>query len=446
MKAEKGGSKNIGKASIVHQVFTLKLFNRINNRKQLVLYQDLSPKSVHYKTSGASAPVPISTQERFVGLKCEECGKWCKSKAGLVAHHRVHDNDSVGTNMVAQLACADCSRLFPTKIGLSQHRRHAHPTQHNADKLSRVKHSGARWSQQESQSLLRLANNYGADEFSLAIISALRAVGCDVDLLVHQPMIISYRGICFPQSAKAVIGLGLSKVTVSDLCLLAIVGSPSMDQNSCGRNGCPSDVRHGRQCHTCTAWWNFKRTALRDDQLSQLANSPYPFIRASCPYTKGAMYFTIKKRTTKNKTKYPLLNRKDQCECSVLIGILDTKTGSDVWRQAVKLTDKSAPCVDLDIGECCENPTIAENVKPLISSSTPSKVASWIVDAVSAQDPDSQSHKPDHSGPENPSYTYLATLIAGDSGVHTNTKTGDRNQTNRIRKLLAGFVVQKRAS
>ncbi|GAA51039.1 retrovirus-related Pol polyprotein from type-1 retrotransposable element R2 [Clonorchis sinensis] len=61
--------------------------------------------------------------------------------------------------MVAQLACADCSRLFPTKIGLSQHRRYAHPTQHNADKLSRVKYSGARWSQQESQSLLRLANN-----------------------------------------------------------------------------------------------------------------------------------------------------------------------------------------------------------------------------------------------------------------------------------------------
>ncbi|GAA55156.1 retrovirus-related Pol polyprotein from type-1 retrotransposable element R2 [Clonorchis sinensis] len=66
---------------------------------------------------------------------------------------------------------------------------------------------------------------YGADEFSLALISALRAIGCDMGFLVHQPMIISYRGICFLQSAKAVIGLGLSKVTVSDLCLLPIVGS-----------------------------------------------------------------------------------------------------------------------------------------------------------------------------------------------------------------------------
>ncbi|GAA56546.1 retrovirus-related Pol polyprotein from type-1 retrotransposable element R2 [Clonorchis sinensis] len=76
---------------------------------------------------------------------------------------------------------------------------------------------------------------YGADEFSLAIISALRAIGCDVNILVHQPMIISYRGICFPQSAKAVIGLGISKVTVSDLCLLATVGSlRTYDTFMCG--------------------------------------------------------------------------------------------------------------------------------------------------------------------------------------------------------------------
>ncbi|GAA54712.1 hypothetical protein CLF_105081, partial [Clonorchis sinensis] len=99
----------------------------------------------NYESSGASAPVPTSTQERLGGLTCEERGNCCKSKAGLVAHHRVHDNESV----------------------------------------------------------------------------ALRAIGCDVDFFVHQPMIISYRGICFPQSAKAVIGLGLPKITVNDLCLLA---------------------------------------------------------------------------------------------------------------------------------------------------------------------------------------------------------------------------------
>ncbi|GAA52618.1 hypothetical protein CLF_108459 [Clonorchis sinensis] len=101
--------------------------------------------------------VPTNTQERLLGRTCEEFGNCSKSKAGLVAHDRVHDNQNVGTNMVAQLACADCSRLFPTKVGQSQYRRHAHTTQHNAGKLDLVKYSGARWSQQES--LLHLANN-----------------------------------------------------------------------------------------------------------------------------------------------------------------------------------------------------------------------------------------------------------------------------------------------
>ncbi|KAG5447488.1 hypothetical protein CSKR_107535, partial [Clonorchis sinensis] len=61
----------------------------------------------------------------------------------LVTHYRGHDNENVGTNVVAQWACANCSRLFPTKISLSQHHRHAHLTQHNAEKLDRVKYSGA---------------------------------------------------------------------------------------------------------------------------------------------------------------------------------------------------------------------------------------------------------------------------------------------------------------
>ncbi|GAA47470.1 hypothetical protein CLF_100405 [Clonorchis sinensis] len=52
---------------------------------------------------------------------------------------------------------------------------------------------------------------YEDDDRLLAIISVLHATDCSVDFLVHQPMIISYRQICFPQSAKAVIGLGLPK-------------------------------------------------------------------------------------------------------------------------------------------------------------------------------------------------------------------------------------------
>ncbi|KAG5453838.1 hypothetical protein CSKR_109610 [Clonorchis sinensis] len=53
---------------------------------------------------------------------------------------------------------------------------------------------------------------------------------------------------------------------------------PSMDDNRCGQNGCPWNVRRGMQCHTRKAWWHFKCTGLRDDQVSQLANSPDPFV------------------------------------------------------------------------------------------------------------------------------------------------------------------------
>ncbi|GAA56675.1 hypothetical protein CLF_111347 [Clonorchis sinensis] len=96
--------------------------------------------------------------------------------------------------------------------------------------------------------------------------------------------------------------------------------------------------------------------------------------------------------------------------------------GSDERSQVAKPTGKPTTCADVDIGECCENRTTIEAVKLPISSSTPSKVASLIVDTAVAQDHDSQSLKPDHGEPDSPSYTQLATLIACDSDVHTSAK------------------------
>ncbi|GAA51444.1 hypothetical protein CLF_106112 [Clonorchis sinensis] len=40
-----------------------------------------------------------------------------------------------------------------------------------------------------------------------------------------------------------------------------------MVHNRCGRNGRPSNVRRGMQCHTCKAWWHFKCTGLQDGKL-----------------------------------------------------------------------------------------------------------------------------------------------------------------------------------
>ncbi|KAG5447329.1 hypothetical protein CSKR_200477 [Clonorchis sinensis] len=113
---------------------------------------------------------------------------------------------------------------------------------------------------------------------------------------------------------------------------------------------------------------------------------------------------------------------------------------------------RAAPttCADVDIGECCENRTTTEAVKLPISSSTPSKVAFLTADTIVAQGHDSQSLRPDHSEPESPSYTQLATLIAGDSDVHTSAKER-RLQPNKpytirqIRKLPAGFKVHSSA-
>ncbi|GAA47624.1 hypothetical protein CLF_100596 [Clonorchis sinensis] len=121
--------------------------------------------------------------------------------------------------------------------------------------------------------------------------------------------------------------------------------------------------------------------------------------------------------------------------------------GSDERSQVAKPTGKPTTCADVDIGECCGNRTTTEAVKLPISSSTPSKVASLIVDTDFAQVLDSQSLKPDHGEPDSPSYTQLVTLIVGDWNVHTCAKER-RLQPNKpyticqIRKLLAGFKVQ----
>ncbi|GAA52981.1 pol-related protein [Clonorchis sinensis] len=99
----------------------------------------------------------------------------------------------------------------------------------------------------------------------------------------------------------------------------------SIVHNRCGRNGCPSNVRRGMQCHTCKAWWHFKCTGLQDDQVSQLTNSPDPFVCASCLYTKVAMHSQTKKKAIKNKTNSSLPNHTNQCKCSSLIDVLAAK-------------------------------------------------------------------------------------------------------------------------
>ncbi|GAA57518.1 hypothetical protein CLF_112837 [Clonorchis sinensis] len=317
----------------------------------------------------------------------------------------------------------------------------------------------------------------------------------------------------------------------------------SMVRNRYGRNGCPSNVRRGMQCHTCKAWWHFKCTGLQDDQLLSKAltdantknaaiwtkvdkelsslneylalSTPGPLaakkgIQLSDAAIKTATASLVDRRggkrtlgllvtlsspsavrkilgravsvqkanpTIKHLSEDRSLDARKLGHSNFREGVrkglpdgassADPKhdkgaamnstpklqlswIGSDERSQVAKPTGKPTTCADVDIGECCEDRTTTEAVKLSISSSTLSKVASLIVDTVVAQDHDSQSLKPDHGEPDSPSYTHLATLIAGDSDVHKGAEER-RLQPNKpytirqIRKLLAGLKAQSSA-
>ena len=66
---------------------------------------------------------------------------------------------------------------------------------------------------------------YGTGAYSTAIKSALTLCGLPVTSLIHQPVVLSYRGILFCASAKALLRLGVQSFVVSDLSLLTITGS-----------------------------------------------------------------------------------------------------------------------------------------------------------------------------------------------------------------------------
>ncbi|KER25517.1 hypothetical protein T265_07034 [Opisthorchis viverrini] len=143
----------------------------------------------------------------------------------------------------------------------------------------------------------------------------------------------------------------------------------------------------------------------------------------------------------------------DSSYYSTTIGLSPTK-GSDALEEA-NLTCKQhpkqhshshallnkAPASELYWVRCAGTSSEA-NLQP-----RPVKAASLLVNITVAQGLDKLIHKHDYSHPEDPSYIRLATLVAGGSGVYTNTKEGGRqpskpHKIRQIRELLAGFKVQ----
>ena len=131
-------------------------------------------------SSDVPTSVFTSTQERQAELACGSCGKICKSKAGLVAHSKVHTQYDVNSlskcsNTGDELTCRTCDRQFTSKRGLTQHKRHMHPVERNLEKLSCMKTAGSRWTEQESAALLRIATSLAPT------CSSLRSLYCQLE-------------------------------------------------------------------------------------------------------------------------------------------------------------------------------------------------------------------------------------------------------------------------
>ncbi|GAA54600.1 ESCRT-II complex subunit VPS25 [Clonorchis sinensis] len=95
---------------------------------------------------------------------------------------------------------------------------------------------------------------------------------------------------------------------------------------------------------------------------------------------------------------------------------------SDVRSQVVKPTGKPTTCADVDIGECCENRTSTEAVKLPISSSTPPKVASCLL--------------------EKRSQLFLKKLTTGD----TEDELAFRKMRNRCKSEIRQWNIRKQAT
>lgn len=76
---------------------------------------------------------------------------------------------------------------------------------------------------------------YSTETHTAAITSVLSLMGQPVEHVYHEPLIFSFRGACYIKSVKAILRFGLPRYTISDLCLLTIIGSlRTYDTFMCG--------------------------------------------------------------------------------------------------------------------------------------------------------------------------------------------------------------------
>lgn len=66
---------------------------------------------------------------------------------------------------------------------------------------------------------------YDTPERNAAIIERMKGMNVTIDKLIHQPIVISMRGLFHQKSEKALMSLGMTGLDISDLSMLTIKGS-----------------------------------------------------------------------------------------------------------------------------------------------------------------------------------------------------------------------------
>ena len=121
----------------------------------------------------------------------------------------------------------------------------------------------------------------------------------------------------------------------------SIPTSNHISTSHCGRTGCHTSVQNGMQCHICNAWYHFKCTGLKSDQVQCLSKSSDPFSCISCLFDQPGALFGQPKDDPADpadiNAQHTLLP--SECQCVPFLQKLEAKL--DIVAESSALTQQA---------------------------------------------------------------------------------------------------------